>query len=164
MMEQLKVAVTPEIFVRLANARASNKDVITVSEASKCQAFVDFYPDSSLVQRQWNGEGLPPVGVTVEAYFHADTNPSWLPFTFKYISGDNIIFQGPLHEGSMSRHSFDCYGFKFRPIRTPEQVAAVDRETAADDIHRIVLSTLGISDKSAARALYDAGYRKTDVQ
>jgi len=114
------------------------------------------------VQPTWNGEGLPPVDVAVEAYFHTDTNPDWLPFTLKYFSEEHVVFQGPIGECHMSRRAFDKYGFKYRPIRTPKQIAAEERETVVAQM----LSEINYAPFEAshylvmAERLCDAGYRK----
>lgn len=105
----------------------------------------------------WSGEGRPPVGVAAEAYFHKDTNPHWLPFTLKYFSEEHVVFRGPICETHMSRCEFDKYGFKFRPIRTPEQIAEEEIQTILNwmvnrDSER---GLLGI-----AEDLHADGYRK----
>ena len=54
----------------------------------------------------------------------------------------------------------------FRPIRTPEQIAADERENTIDQMINDTSILTGImSDRRImAGQLYDAGYRKTDVQ
>lgn len=46
----------------------------------------------------------------------------------------------------------------FRPLRTPEQIAAEQRERAIDDMARIISSK--VADRRAAESLWELGYRK----
>lgn len=109
----------------------------------------------------WNVEGLPPVGLEVEAYFHADTNPDWLPFTLKYFSEEHVVFRGPIGECHMSRYAFDKYGFKFRQIRTPEQVAAEECDKAVKAMLAEFEHTGSLtSHYEVCEVLHKAGYRK----
>lgn len=85
----------------------------------------------------WTIEGIPPVGLEVEAYFAHDTKPGWKPFTLKYISDQNIVFKC-LHEVAHSRHWFDEYGFKFRAKRTPEQIAAEKRDRVCQLVFEVL--------------------------
>lgn len=112
---------------------------------------------------EWTGDGLPPVGLLCEAYYHNDTRPGWKPFTLKYLSDDHVIFKG-LGETVVSREQFDrCVADQFRPLRTAEQIAAEEREA---ELNRMV-ATVSMLDKGWARKvcarLYDAGYRKFEI-
>jgi hypothetical protein len=52
----------------------------------------------------------------------------------------------------------------FRPIRTPEQIAAEEREKAIDAMNKLVGDIEKIPTwRDALAALYDAGYRKTEA-
>lgn len=99
----------------------------------------------------WAGEGLPPVGEIIE----------WLDG--EYLP---VIVVGH-HQGAVVAVDEDdprrvfigkkpCY----RPIRTPEQIAAEEREK---EVNRMVATT-SMLDKTWARkvceSLYDSGYRK----
>lgn len=119
--------------------------------------------------RLWNGSSLPPVGLKVEAHFHADTNPDWLPFTLKYFSEENVVFRGPIVETHMSRCAFDKYGFKYRAIRTPEQIVAEEREHKIRNACTAIARTLdylkgdipgGAVARQVVEAMIDAGYAK----
>lgn len=52
---------------------------------------------------------------------------------------------------------------QIRPIRTPEQIAAEERERTIEDIREVARCAIA-EGHPAAEAVYDAGYRKTDVQ
>lgn len=101
----------------------------------------------------WNGEGLPPVGVECERSFSAI---AWKPTTICGHSVDGVyaaFYDGDGHMG----WGDNC---KFRPIRTPEQIAADEREAAIDEMMQH--SSLRARDgaRQVFGALYDAGYRK----
>lgn len=116
----------------------------------------------------WTGEGLPPVGmvcefqfleeshqfkaelvhghrVTVIAHYAGVTGRMVAAFTFDYEDGNARDV-----ESATEAH--------FRPIRTPEQIAAEERELEIIEIERVAMS--GGTVKTMAEALYDGGYRK----
>lgn len=109
----------------------------------------------------WNGDGLPPVGLEVEAWYSMDTLPGWKPFKLKYLSEESVVFEG-MGETYASRETFDGYGLKFRPIRTAEQIAAEEREKAIEEMSEIARAAVADNPRGGvgAAALYDAGYRK----
>lgn len=112
----------------------------------------------------WNGEGLPPVGTVCETWFD-DGKACWHECEVIHHKSDDhrlaaVILRGQ-HKGRL------CWGMDFRPIRTPEQIAAEEREKGI----AAILSAAGVTgsafsdDPEAAvwaAALYDAGYRKVD--
>ena len=124
--------------------------------------------DSRYVQKPeqsaWTGEGLPPVGTVCEAsnggtsvFFKCEV------VAVHYATGRPILktegFGGP----SALTLAPECW--KFRPIRTPEQIAAEERERAIDDLCASIVSHYEAPKMSEhylglARALHDAGYRK----
>lgn len=120
---------------------------------------------SARIETEWTGEGLPPVGLKVEALL-ADNgsalpgNSDWCELTLKYRSTDFSIFERadgeefPLWNPQYS---------KFRPIRTAEQIEKEEREVAC----RQLCIDAGSSDYTGrqmevAYKLYDAGYRKQE--
>ena len=113
----------------------------------------------------WSGEGLPPVGVVCEANFVG----SWTEFELRYYGESYVIFK-TRYEVQRTRIDFDTCGVKFRPIRTPEQIAADEREAAIGEMVQAIClarcsldcTPLSPADeaKCASAALYDAGYRK----
>lgn len=100
-----------------------------------------------------NGE-LPPVGAACECQ---NNSMQWLKGTIVYVGKDKgttiAIMQTP---------NEILYGEvgEFRPIQTPEQIAAEEREKVIEDIARVIRSK--ISDKRAAESLYELGYRKME--
>lgn len=121
----------------------------------------------------WTGEGLPPVDTVCEfnggapcpsdpwhpdlqegdqvkiiAYFHDGVGPVAV-FTFK-ARNENIaaIQVEQARPGA------------FRPIRTPEQIAAEERDLAIKEMLRLSGYDAGTVYHRMALALYEAGYRK----
>lgn len=108
----------------------------------------------------WSGEGLPPVGVVCEVD-GGSSGDGWGRCVIRYSSPDVIVFKRDEYDFE----SFDCAGgeYSFRPIRTPEQIAAEERE---NELNRMV-ATVSMLDKGWARkvcaGLYDAGYRRQEM-
>lgn len=114
----------------------------------------------------WTGEGLPPVGAvceyrrgyveqpysyaecTVIAHFVGESGKSLAAFA--YVAHDGVV--------QLGRGMAEL----FRPIRTPEQIAAEDRDKAIEGMIADTNILTGImSDRRImAGQLYDAGYRK----
>ena|SRR5690554_4147267 len=109
---------------------------------------------AKLARGEWNGEGLPPVGIECEVLWRGN----WVVCevlahrkNFAVVYLPNEVTAGLARIG-------DC-----RPIRTPEQIAAQERERALDDIYRILRTVDRPGNKAdMAEALYDAGYRKQE--
>jgi len=105
----------------------------------------------SLIPRQcaWTGEGLPPVGEIIE----------WLDGKFlkAVVVGHQ---QGAVVAVADDDPRSDLIGKKpcYRPLRTPEQIAAEEREKAIDAI----LDDLSLSPECRyiAKRVHEAGYRK----
>lgn len=115
-------------------------------------------PGSFLYVTAWNGEGLPPVGLDCEWY--CDSQLGWQKVVVLAYSGDSAWIQ-PEGRPSMIVGN----PANFRPIRTPEQIAAEERASAVS----AMLADAGVTDSAWnedpetvvwAEALYDAGYRK----
>ncbi len=103
----------------------------------------------------WSGEGLPPVGVVCEANFVG----SWTEFEMRYYGESYVIFK-TFYEVQRTRLDFDTCGVKFRPIRTPEQSAADEREAAIDAMLAATPAPGSDISLRVCEKLYDAGYRK----
>jgi hypothetical protein len=124
----------------------------------------------------WNGEGLPPVGTVCEYNAHGERDSGkelWCQVQVKYLSAWVIVFEctkAPKgHEESVGVELFGDISPKlenrFRPIRTPEQIAADEREAAVNRIYDILEGSKRPDLMSTCRALYDAGLRfKDDAQ
>lgn len=98
----------------------------------------------------WDGEGLPPVG-TVCAL--TPLTGETVTVTIKYMGKDWAVVQ------KGNKECVQALGLcTFRLIRTPEQVAAKEREQAIAEMRMLMHRT---NDSiQAAINLYDAGFRK----
>lgn len=112
----------------------------------------------------WSGEGRPPVGVECE-FRHKGTRGEWVKCHVVGYHLGHLYGYSPEHEWFMRKHDGVCHlrlddSVKFRPIRTPEQIAADEREAAIDAM--LAATPAPVSDISlrVCEQLYDAGYRK----
>lgn len=107
------------------------------------------------LDKPWDGNGLPKVGTVCEG------KPARAWHTVEvigYYQERRVWVRWFDPSGTTNYEEFDSWEvdeIEFRPIRTPEQIAAQDRQ---DDIIRLGLDG-GIGEHTAAR-LYDAGWRK----
>lgn len=103
----------------------------------------------------WTGTGLPPVGIDCE--YMKRGGAEWFYCTvIAHHDGGAVV---AVHEGDLS-YSYWNDSSHFRPIRTPEQIAAEKREKAIQAMHDIVgdIEKIPTWDDALA-ALYDAGLR-----
>jgi len=106
----------------------------------------------------WNGEGLPPVGVPIEAK-HKNAQPDWARPGFYEtvivaIGKQLVIFEA---DGNGSEKVGTLSDYIFRPIRTAEQIAAEEHQKAIDEL---AADTDWILDRASCEAVIAAGYRK----
>ncbi len=107
-------------------------------------------------QEAWHGQGLPPVGITCE---------SWRSGVRRIVKilghGDEYIFVREDDGREILLSIGD--GREFRPLRTPEQIAAEERSKECDRIF-FILSNVGREGNRSdmAEAIYDAGYRRQE--
>lgn len=104
----------------------------------------------------WDGTGLPPAGCEIE--YHSPSR-GWQPGEYiGQFNGQMVI--GCRETGVIGY----CPAEIVRPIRTPEQIAADERERAVDAMMETFVVT-GCKKsilRGACLALYDAGYRKVE--
>ncbi|MCV3870654.1 hypothetical protein [Pseudomonas aeruginosa] len=100
---------------------------------------------------EWDGQGLPPVGMVCE-YRHMIW-PEYRPCEIRYISEESLV----AYDGAQEQFYRTC-DMLFRPIRTPEQIAAEEREKAIEEMC-FAEETLTVKQ---AKALYEAGYRRQE--
>ncbi|HBO3358215.1 TPA: hypothetical protein L4S42_006091 [Pseudomonas aeruginosa] len=111
-------------------------------------------------QETWNGQGLPPVGTVCIVEPH---NTMW---GFSSTSGHErkiLAYYGEyvwLGHAETPLETTRIDKVDFRPIRTPEQIAADERSKECDRIFAILLS-VG-QEGNMAEAIYDAGYRRQE--
>ena len=124
----------------------------------------------------WTGEGLPPVGTVCE--FAGGTNCPEDPFDKDLKEGDEVTIIAHFKDGESELAAFTfnprnlsrgnacveqgMHGC-FRPIRTPEQIAADDRQKGIEELGNFLSATSTTPTPylwEAAQKIYDAGYRK----
>ncbi|MDN5518947.1 hypothetical protein [Pseudomonas sp.] len=104
---------------------------------------------------RWDGEGLPPVGSVCEAY-DAERDLWWPGQVLMHGNSDHAFVSG----------TPECWGTLlwasiFRPVRTPEQIKAEEREKAIVEMAETMHAATGFGvNRADCEALYDAGYRK----
>ncbi|HEJ1117819.1 TPA: hypothetical protein SLU31_005656 [Pseudomonas aeruginosa] len=102
-------------------------------------------------QEAWDGQGLPPVG----AKCLTDRNDFLREVTI-LCHGETRTFV--FDHGSQEEICLVLKDRVFLPIRTPEQIAAEEREKAIEEMC-FAEETLTVKQ---AKALYDAGYRRQE--
>ena len=118
----------------------------------------------------WSGEGLPPVGVVCrKCYNSPDEYHNVKILAHDDHCGEVVIYrwiEGPLDGelGQSTMHLNMASGsnahWSFRPIRTPEQIAADEREAAIDAMLAATPAPGSDISLRVCEKLYDAGYRK----
>lgn len=114
---------------------------------------------TSAIKRPWSGEGLPPVGVDLQ----------WFSSVYGWIGGKVVAHD---EQTTIVRHNDGyegCYLHNLKPCKTPEQIAADEREAAieracADIEKRIegfnVQLSYSLAIRATIEAMIDKGYRK----
>ena len=97
----------------------------------------------------WNGTDLPPVGTICE--FQLSDRWSECEILAHYNGKIVAVAKETGAVGYIGLH-------ELRPIRTPEQIAAEEREKAVSEMQRIISESNAML-VSDLEALYDAGYR-----
>lgn len=113
----------------------------------------------------WDGTGLPPVGAVCELRMK---HGGWGEAKIKYHGRAICVWLWNRHDGNdeQSEHAANPDRMEFRPIRTPEQIAAEERQKAVDQMLADYQYTVGPCThglvRSQAERLYDVGYRKIE--
>lgn len=118
------------------------------------QRFAEDYVEANKDRhaKEWDGSGLPPVGLPVE--WCSDNSVGWQEIVvLAYYRFDAWI--QPKGKASMIVGNID----NFRPIRTPEQIAEDVREAGIAEIRQTLASSAKGSIESV---IWDAGYRKQE--
>ncbi|HBN9649630.1 hypothetical protein ACM73M_02120 [Pseudomonas aeruginosa] len=110
-------------------------------------------------QEAWEGQGLPPVGTLCEWHGPNSDGPDGWVYTESNVvaytdDGLFICMQKPGCWPVVQRID-NC---EFRPLRTPEQIAAEEREKAIEEMC-FAEETLTVKQ---AKALYESGYRRQE--
>lgn len=142
------------------------------------QAAVDALYPPLAIKEEWDGAGLPPAGTVCEwaGYTYAPEDPREPDLHV----GDSVEIIAHFKDGDFDLAAFIFNPKKhnpvrgmawvnqggpgcFRPIRTPEQIAAEDRDLAIAEMVATAKMATGFGQNVADHAaLYDAGYRKQE--
>jgi hypothetical protein len=117
----------------------------------------------------WTGEGLPPVGTVCE--WRDDDSGSWVKVELRYLSEHTALLRFDLPCGGDSEGAYSPTDCQFRPIRTPEQIAAEVRDREIADLYftinwnegRETWPIISGSRKADYAKAIDAGYRKFEI-
>ena len=140
----------------------------SIAECSLSCAFDLNRPDA--IVKVWDGEGLPPVGTVCE---FAGFNPEETMPTDPRV-GDQVTVIAHFMSGSFEVAAFTFYAppeFEylqvaqgaygcFRPVRTPEQIAADERAANIEAMRADIGWKAPYLGPCPVALLYDAGYRK----
>lgn len=109
----------------------------------------------------WTGEHFPPVGTVCEM----TTNDGHNWRVVKIIFFDDCVTMIGEADGKVNRELFKrCDAdVAFRPIRTPEQIAADQYEQDAKEIAKILSDLDGADNTFVAKTLLDCGYRRFEI-
>lgn len=109
---------------------------------------------------KWNGVDLPPVGAECEIKHDM---LGWVRceiVAHKYMDDNGKAHAIAWIDGNTLDQS---QGIRFRPIRTPEQIALDERDKASVELAGILAGHdqhIAVRDIEMAKYLYDIGYRK----
>lgn len=117
-------------------------------------------------QEAWDGQGLPPVGIEAEIIWDS-TDVAYYRAKILAHDEDRVVFRWCEGESKGQYGSYAVLNFgilpTFRPIRTPEQIAAEERSKECDRIFFILSNVKREGNRSdMAEALYEAGYRRQE--
>lgn len=122
--------------------------------------------EEKLIQRPpkqtWTGTGLPPVGTVCERRFHDTEGSSWNRVTVTAHGHKKIMCL----EESGDEWAHYALEVSFRPARTPEQIAAEQREKDIEEMLDLFKSTAckqTYDMRGGIAALFDAGFRKFEI-
>ncbi|RUF31658.1 hypothetical protein IPC1132_10940 [Pseudomonas aeruginosa] len=122
-------------------------------------------------QETWNGQGLPPVGLEIEANFPM-TDVTGTHYHWRRVIVAVAGIPGAERECLVydAENTKPAWVDEFRPLRTPEQVAAAERWAAIQQMLAFADVKYGAGElmspkeyvETAVAALYDAGYRRQE--
>lgn len=112
---------------------------------------------------EWNGEGLPPIGTVCE--WLDSSCDRWLPVSIAYLSSWLVVIRDEKNhpdgsvEIAIALSTDPDKQPKFREVRTPEQIAAEEREAAINTMCDLLGTPRGTVAAGVVMRLYDAGCR-----
>ena len=106
--------------------------------------------------KTWSGEGLPPAGTVCELRNVAACT-DWAQATVVFASRNVVVWDWAGEPAINGLCTAYAHAVEMRPIRTPEQIAAEEREQA---ISEMIQFCSELPCRQSCADLYDAGYRK----
>ncbi|MFU5479539.1 hypothetical protein ACM7V8_28580 [Pseudomonas aeruginosa] len=132
-------------------SKGSKEWVFTSNVTAKRETTFEARP-----QETWDGQGLPPVGTVCE-YRHMIW-PEYRPCEIRYISEESLV----AYDDAQEQFYRTC-DMLFRPLPTPEQIAAEEREKAISEMLDLYNSAYWpMTSKQFCEILFDAGYRRQE--
>lgn len=117
---------------------------------------IDMSEEGGMKIKEWDGKGgVPPIGAVCEYYWTG--GEEWRKCEVVAHYHGSVVAVDVLDKTAARLPT----GL-FRPIKTPEQIAAEERLDAIEDMKDLIRGW-GVEDRMLA-VLYDAGYRKTEVK
>lgn len=109
----------------------------------------------------WHGKGLPPVGTVCEyrwagAWRQVEVIAHWKA------PADWVAIYVPLEDGAHSTECGRAIADAFRPLRTPEQIAAEKRVQEIEVLEKDFFIIGFSSYRATAESLHRLGYRKIE--
>lgn len=107
----------------------------------------------------WTGEGLPPVGIEIEAMMRRNMLDGYAWHRAKVVHGPLPGSEGEVLVFCLETTS-PAWVDEFRPVRTPEQIAFEARDNTVKEMLAVWNAGFEGHVKDGLYALYDASYRK----
>ena len=111
----------------------------------------------------WDGEGLPPVGATIEfthsnfikSYHENPRKPVWVKATVKYVSHSNFIY---IDDEGIERARTDIELIRYRPLMTAEERYAHRKAKAVKAMMDIydAPASIGLSNRERMEIIFAA--------
>lgn len=127
-----------------------------------------YFPIGDRPAAAWAGEGLPPAGTVCEVLNNMLDRPEWERCTILFMGKFKAIYESESCHERVADVSED-WMISFRPLRTPEQIAAEERLHSVRNACSAIAETLDALrgktklERAALRvveAMIDAGYAR----
>ena len=132
------------------------------AEANPAESMALHHQEVGRITRQWNGEGLPPAETVVELRT-VSAKTDWAKAKIKFASRNVVVWDWDGEPAISGLCTAYAHAIEMRPIRTPEQIAAEERERVIDTMVKSCPYPGSGCTRIDCAALYDAGYRKFEI-
>ncbi|HHX6957611.1 TPA: hypothetical protein ACVGM3_004927 [Pseudomonas aeruginosa] len=118
------------------------------------------------IDKPWDGQGLPPVGIEIEANFPV-TDVTGTHYHWRRVIVAVAGIPGAERECLVydAENTKPAWVDEFRPLSTPEQIAAEEREKAISEMLDLYIyngAYWPMTSKQFCEILFDAGYRRQE--